>query len=145
MMFSEYKRVFSCLKEKNVWKLTLFFRPVLLRAELVCPPRAQPPPCPHRHQDGMFVTHHYQPESVVYIREVWLDLKSIQVTNAWKNRKCAIQLKFLNDSRNDFKCITLCGASLLLMGLHLKFEELIWASSASTELSVKKVCSQKQA
>lgn len=44
----------------------------------ICPPRAQPPPRPQRYQDSMFVTveeptltqHHYQPESVVYIREV---------------------------------------------------------------------------
>ena len=39
----------------------------------------------------------------------------------------------------DFKCfITLCEHSLLLLGLYLKYEELICASSTSSEPSVRK-------
>ena len=38
----------------------------------------------------------------------------------------------------DFKCITLCEQSLLLLGLYPKYEELICASSTSSEPSIRK-------
>lgn len=72
-------------------------------------------------------------ENVTLNNLVWkvgLNLKSICIIMKWiyqwKNWKYEVLSQFLNDGENDLNCfMTMSEQSLLLMGVHEKFEEIL--------------------